>query len=176
MREKYLRELYNEPNLIGVETYDLEIMLGKGWESMLGQLKPYFNDPVARTLQTRLHNNCQLGHPERPCSAFYMILDDNLVVLCGKINEQGSAKLHSHIRASDEYSKIFPRAKSIFSGHTGIVEIPGIPNPIKVALFDSVTGADKVTNKYKEFPAIATMTVNGIVPITSDGYVVNLVL
>lgn len=174
-KERLIQELYSEPNLIGVESYELEKALGKGWESMLNQLRPHFSE-VAPLLQSRMHNNCNLGYDERPASAFYVILDKELVVIWGKVNSVGIAKVHEHLRASDEYLKVSNKCNKLFSGHLGTVEIPGLPRPIKVALFDSIRAGDRIDKTYNEFPAIVTVIVNGIVPVTTDGYVVDLIL
>lgn len=141
---------------------------------------------AAHALQYKLHHNSavagiNLFGEETPLSAYYSLSKDGLnrtvlTIIWGKENDR-EVKVHSYLNSHPLYQKL--RKDTFFqrSGHISPIHLQDSPGLFKLALLDSLhskNGEAVVDISYSEFPIVTTLYANHIVPISSDGYVVQL--
>lgn len=166
---------------IGVEEYVVQNCVNQSQLELLNSIRNNLDKDLAGFLSFRLHKNSSVASnkifgSDRPASAYYSIYGNRLTIVWGKMDMLGLAKLHDFLRDDPVFLRMRENGCKVRSGHTATITIPSIGQPVRVALFDSLSDGKSINSGSEEFPMITTMIANGIVPITSDGYIVKFAL
>lgn len=178
-RKQSSNPVENEP-LIGREEYSLTFDLNPEAHDLLERHTSHIiTDRVAQNLGSKMHNNSREIDPKglgrkRPASSYFTSLDGQLIIEWGEIDPKGEAKLHHYLNRSIDYIDRVKKGGIVRSGHTGLVKFSNQPDFQRVALLDSLIHSTTLTPSAPEFPIIVTLANNGILPITSDGYPVQV--
>lgn len=136
---------------------------------------------TAKLLAAKMHENSEVTGADtlgdfRPRSAYFSITPDNQVcVEWGEIDPEGDAKLHSFLNRELNATERAQSGWQQRSGHIAEINIAGRPQPMKVALFDSIAGCEVLfPSKSAEYRIAMTFINRGIMPITTDGFPVQI--
>lgn len=176
-RRKIFEALETKP-LIVRDEYDIA-EASPEMNKVLNGMKKIIDKETAQAIAFKLRNNSAIASEDRlgnirPVSAYYTILGQKLIIERGGIDPQGNAKLHDHLHRSVDYMDRVKKGGMIRSGHIGRINLPGIEKEIIVALFDSLDSAFPVNPQNPEYSMTTTLFRNGFLPVTSDGYPVEI--
>ena len=157
--------------LIGKEEYKIISNFSFVINNSLLEFRRLFDEKTARSIAFQLHNNSTGSYAsKRPASAYFTELDDKLIIEWGEIDAQGDAKLHHYLNRSVDYVQRVREGGVVRSGHIGHINFPGA-GKLRVALLDSLWSENPISPLNPEYNMVTTLLHNGILPITSDGYI-----
>lgn len=156
--------------LIGKEEYEIIPNATPEISSRLFELKKLFGKETARAVAFQLHNNnADRYGMKRPASAYFTELDKKLIIEWGEIDAQGDGKLHTFLNRSVDYTKRVKTGGTVRSGHIGYINLPKA-GTLRIALLDSLWSEKTISPVNPEHNIVTTLSHNGILPLTSDGY------
>jgi hypothetical protein len=161
--------------------------IGNAEIERLERLRVVINGKIAEALgEKMIHNSfvswSNLFGNGRPLSAFYTHFrphnprnQQSIVIESGAIQENGEAKLHDFLRTEIRHDERVRIGHTVRSGHIASITIPYSDEIIRVALFDSLDKKYPLKVGKPEFPIVATLLKNNIIPITANGCPVKII-
>ncbi len=172
----FTNSLETHPYLIR-EVFDVQRCLGNKEVDRLSNLNNRIDEITARGIESKFINNSFVAYEYmlgtgRPLSAFYTYFKNEgiVVIEAGGINESGESKLHDFLRDTIDYNKRRDQGALVRSGHIGSVINLELNHPTRIALFDCFTTDSRISVSSQDYPIVATLLKNDIIPVTSDGH------
>ncbi len=149
-------------------------------------IKSVIDDALARRIAFKMHENTKEGDLGRewPLSAYFTHFQANSILEKARVllewgeiifdGNKSSIKLHSYLNGHINRQERWARGATIVSGHIGRILIPPLENYYQLALLDTLKKGDVLEKDKKEFPIIMALLNEGVFPINSDGYPVDL--
>lgn len=168
--------------VIGVQKYPISLRISSDDLKELKTIRDQIDSNSAIKIRSKMHNNAILGFgEERPLSAYFTLFPKNklkqkgfILVEWGKILTNGDAKLHTYLNEHINHAERYKEGATIVSGHICPIQLDLSDDFYNFALLDSLTKACPVTPSSREFAVVTSLIKANYIPITSDGYPVEL--